>query len=104
MSLLEQVNSLITNVLTHDLALHLSDQFGLDSDQVSRAIKEYLNHVSTPVKNKQGVENKPIKTTPTVETNKTNVCAYIITRGAKEGQACGVNIRGAGKYCSKHNK
>ena len=102
MSLLEQVNILITNILTNDLAEFVADHFGLESDQVSIIIKDYLNHVATPVKNSTSITQQNSGPAIKAAASKINKCSFIITRGPKEGTVCGTSIRGGGEYCSKH--
>ena len=100
MSLLEQVNELIINNLTTDLAHHISDEFGLDSIEVSNAIKKYLDQMSTPATPiMQVIVHKPAVKTPV---QKEPVCLFVFQRGPKKGTQCGTILRKDSDYCSKH--
>ena len=103
MSVIEQVTNTITNALTTDLAEFLSDHFGLDTIEMSDAIKNYLGYNSTPSPiPKPSV--KKIKKSPLIKPATTGIktCQFVVTRGPKEGKQCGTNIRGNGDFCSKH--
>lgn len=101
MSLIEQVTQTITHVLTIDLAEFIADHFGLDSNEVSNVVRDYLGHNSTPV---SPISKVPAhKSHPTkAATSGIKTCSFKITRGIKEGQLCGTTIRGVGDFCSKH--
>lgn len=102
MSLIEQVTQTITNTLTSDLAEFLADRFGLDSNEVSNVIHDYLGHNSTPaspiVIPKVTHKSPPIKNA----VSGVKICPFKFTRGDNQGKTCGTAIRGNGEYCSKH--
>nr|QBK87246.1 MAG: hypothetical protein LCMAC201_01480 [Marseillevirus LCMAC201] len=99
MSLIEQVTETITDSLTTDLSEFLSDRFGLDSNEVSNVICQYLGYNSTPVSPVKKVKKyPPIK----AATSGIKKCHFRVTRGIKEGYICGTIIRGNGDFCSKH--
>lgn len=103
MSITEQVTDTITNALTIDLAEFLSERFGVDTIEMSDAIKNYLGYNSTPSpvpKPSIRKVKKSLGTKPATTGIKT--CQFVVTRGHKEGEQCGTNIRGNGTYCSKH--
>ena len=103
MSLIEQVTQTITNALTIDLSEFIADHFGLDSNEVSNVVGNYLGHNSTPVSPVKKISKNSIHTPPTkAATSGVKTCSFKITRGSKEGQLCGTTIRGAGDFCSKH--
>ncbi len=102
MSVIEKVTQTITNTLTSDLAEFLSDRFGLDSNEVSDAIRDYLGNNSTPTSPVRIITK--VKKSPPIKsaTSGIKTCQFKITRGPKEGKLCGTTIRGIGDYCSKH--
>ena len=101
MSLIEQVSELITHGLTSDLSEYIADQFGLDSSEVSIAIKNYLGNNSTPV---MGPPRNSPKESPPIKNSVSGVktCQFKITRGENQGKMCDTTIRGESDYCSKH--
>ena len=103
MSVTEQVTNTITNALTKDLAEFLSERFGLDTIEISDAIKNYLGYNSTPSPVPEPSVKK-IKKSPGTKPATTGIktCQFVVTRGPKEGKQCGTNIRGNGDFCSKH--
>ena len=105
MSIIEQVTNTITNALTTDLAEFLSERFGLDTLEVSNAVNDYLGYNSTPSPVPEAsIKKIKKKTLPNIKaaTSGIKTCEFIVTRGPKEGKQCGTNIRGSGKFCSKH--
>jgi len=102
MSLIDKVTDHIIFSLTTDLAEHIADNFGLDTNTVSIVIQDYLNcnkikRVADSIENSKPV-NKNIK--PAITS--ANICTFIITRGKKNGLPCNTSIRGDDKFCSKH--
>ncbi len=104
MSVIEQVADTITHTLTTDLAEFLSERFGLDTLEVSNAVKDYLGYNSTPSPVPEASIKKNKKKLPNIKaaTSGIKTCQFIVTRGPKEGKHCGTNIRGSGDFCSKH--
>lgn len=102
MSLLEKVNELLINILTTDLAEHISDEFGLDVVEVSREIKNYLDQISTPGTPIIPVQPKKLDKVLKPPVNKGRVCIFVFQRGAKSGKQCETILRAEGNYCSKH--
>jgi len=101
MSIIEQVSQTITHALTTDLSEFLADRFGLDANEVTNVINDYLGHISTPASPvKMGSTRKSPPTKSAISGVKT--CGFRITRGDNEGQLCGTAIRGSGDFCSKH--
>jgi len=102
MSILEEVNDLISNKLTGEVAEYIADHFGLDSKEVSNVLKNYLKQLSTPVRDSKPMKKSIVSIKPKCST--VNECKFIITRGIKQGQKCGTTIRGEGEFCSKHRQ
>ncbi len=103
MSLIEQVTQTITHALTIDLSEFIADHFGLDSNEVSNVVRDYLGHNSTPVSPVKKISKNSVHKPPTkAATSGVKTCSFKITRGSKEGQLCGTTIRGTGDFCSKH--
>ncbi|KKK46838.1 hypothetical protein LCGC14_3161220 [marine sediment metagenome] len=104
MSLIEQVTQTIIHALTSDLSEFLSDRFGLDSNEVSDAVRDYLGYNSTPASPIKKPVRASKKSSPPIKAASSGIktCQFRITRGTKEGQMCGTTIRGSGDFCSKH--
>jgi hypothetical protein len=102
MSLLDKVTDHIIFSLTTDLAEHIADNFGLDTNKVSIVIQDYLNCNKTK-RVEESVENiKPCNKNIKPAITSANICTFIITRGKKNGLQCNTTIRGDDNFCSKH--
>ena len=93
---------IITETLTTDFAEFLSDRFGLDTNEVSSAVKDYLGNKPDPVAYSPSLEAQ--KPSPPIKAAKSSIktCQFLITRGPREGKRCETHIRGSSKFCSKH--
>ena len=100
MSLIET----ITESLTTDFAEFLAEKFGLDTNDVSDAVSNYLRLSPT-----HSLHNTPphivtMEKSQPIKAAKSGIktCQFLITRGPRENKQCETHIRGNGIYCSKH--
>ncbi len=104
MALIEQVTQTITYALTSDLSEFISDHFGLDANEVSAVVRDYLGHNSISVSPERKTIAKVAKKSPPIKaaTSGTKTCQFRLTRGDREGKLCGTTVRSGGDFCSKH--
>jgi hypothetical protein len=97
----------ITECLRIDFADFLADHFGLDTNEVSDVIGDYLRISPDPNQERKQIIKKSPPTKPlniAIKPAKSSVktCQFLITRGQRENKQCETHVRGSGVYCSKH--
>lgn len=100
MSVLDQINKLLSHILVTDVSDYIAEKMGCDAVVISNIMREYLGQNAVPVIN-TGIINKslpPIKPS----TSGVKTCPFVPSRGKKDGKTCGTIIRGPGEFCSKH--
>jgi hypothetical protein len=103
MGLIDTIETALYKDLTENFAEFLSDEYGLDVDDIRNSINKYLGCKTLKYKPKI-IEVKTIETTPIKSINSgAKLCPFLISRGKKENTICNTLVRVSGEeYCSKH--
>ena len=125
----KKVNTAISSLLKsifEEYSAALVSKLNLDEDKVNEVWNELYSDVPIQKQNNNNKNlkkqnnnknnNKNIKKQSNNKNNNKNIkkqgnnndenkkCPYIFTKGNRNGEACGANIRNGGTYCSRHKK
>lgn len=113
MDLYSQINNVINTAINNYSDKIVETFDNVSKQELSEIWKQVCNNSqyninptkSAPEISKPSPVNySPVNSTSSTIGSTTGTCPYIITRGRRSGDECGVKTRGGKTYCSKHKK